>query len=232
MKSILSALLIVWLWSATTNAGSPPTTDYVALLNEAVAAIDDDYRHRWAFTETSVTADRTTVGRYDPRRSEGERWLLLSINGRDPGDEEIAEFAAEKSREHAASDDGKDEGVSSMVEPDSLRLLEETIEYWLFSFVPDEDEEEFVAGLDGTLRIRKQGRYLELIDIRSTRPFKPAFGVSIREFLTRLTFGPAAPGGPVVPRSVNFSVDARAFVVKRVRETVSTTFSDYQKVGE
>lgn len=215
-------------------ADTPGPGDHAALLTEAIAALGDDFKRDWAFTETAVQSERTTVGRFDPRRPEGERWTLVTVDGREPTGEEIDEFLSEKAKERGDSGDDGETSVRGMVEPDTLRLVEETADYWLFSFVPDEDEdgEEFAAAMDGTLRIAKDGRYLEYIDIRNTKPFKPQFGVKINEFMTRLRFGPADGDGAVVPLSVDIKVDVRAFLVKRVRETISITFDEHEFVGK
>lgn len=231
--------LVVALAAYPAPAESVGAADHSAILREAFGAIDKNYLREWAYTETSVDSDGTTIGRYDPRRLRGERWALLSVDGRAPTAEETAEYDAEKYADDQMPDNNGDDtdsdvenGVSDMVVTDSLSLIEETDEYWLFSFIPAEEEEGFRDNVVGTLRIAKAGRYLEFIDLHSSRPFKPQFGVKIREFLTRLSFGPATHDGPIVPLSIHISIDARAFLVKSVDERIATTFSDYEYVGE
>ncbi|MFQ5982828.1 MAG: hypothetical protein ACE5KS_05590 [Woeseiaceae bacterium] len=203
---------------------------YAALFEEAVEAIDGDYVREWAYTETSADSESTTIGRFDPTLPEGERWTLVSIDDREPTATEIAEFAALKS-DHDG-DDSSDAG--DMVEPDSLTLIEETVDYWLFSFIPaeDEDDEGFFVSVDATLKIIKDGPYLEYIDMRNNKPFKPRAGVRVKEFLTRLRFGPAAPDGPVVPLSIDVKINARAFLLIGINEAVTIRYSDYEHVGE
>ncbi|GMR17326.1 MAG: hypothetical protein BMS9Abin32_408 [Gammaproteobacteria bacterium] len=233
MKYLLPIILIGALSVAAIAPAEPSAPgDLEALLQDADRVMDNDYLADWAFTETTVEPESSTVGRYDPSRAASERWTLLSIDGREPTAEEAAEFAAEQAEEYAESPDGGDD-VSSMVEPGSLRLVQETDAYWLFSFTPSEDEEDenFAENVDGTLQIVKQGPYVEFVALRSRKPFKPQFGVKIHDFLMRLRFGPAVDGGPIVPLSMDFEIDASAFLVKRVRETVKITFSDYRHVG-
>jgi hypothetical protein len=211
--------------------------DYSALLQEAASALDNDFDNQWAFTETSIESELTTVARFNPANPRGERWHLLTVDGRSPTGEEIADFAEEKAEESWRSDDyEKDEpgnDVEEMVEPDSLQLIEETDEHWLFSFDPseDDDEEEFLKFVDATLRIAKDGPYIEYIHMQNNKPFRPQFGVKVKEFVTRLVFGPAATGGPIVPLSVDIRIKARAFLVVGVDETFSTSFSDYEFVA-
>ena len=206
--------------------------DYASLLQEALAALEYN-EMEWAFTEASIEAGTETVARFDPRRPAGERWSLLSVDGREPTQDEIDDFTEDKLDDDESGSDDDDE-VHTMVEGDSLTLVEETDEYWLFSFVPSEedDEEDFAEFMDGTLEIAKDGRYVSSIDIRSDEPFRPRFGVKVNSILTRLTFGPASPDGPIVPQTIDVDIDIRALLLLRIDETVSISFSDYEFVGD
>jgi hypothetical protein len=235
------SMLIVFGATPLASGESLDPGNHAALLKEAVEAIESDFERNWAFTETSITAEGTTVGRFDPRLPEDTRWALLSVDDRDPTSDEIDDYLADKedkngNRENSddADDaDQKDSEVGNMISPDSLRLIEETDNFWLFSFIPndDEDERKFMEHVDGTLTISKGGRYLQEINMQSREPFKPRFGVKINDFLTRLRFAPAADQGPIVPLSIDFRIDVRAFMVKRVRESAEISFSDYEYVG-
>ena len=212
--------------------------DYSALLQEAASALDNDFAEQWAFTETSIESELTTVARFNPANPRGELWQLLTVDGRSPTGEEIADFVEEKAEESSRNDNNeKDESgneIEEMVEPHSLQLIEETDDHWLFSFDPseDDDEEEFKQFVDATLRIAKDGPYIEYIHMQSRKPFRPQFGVKVKEFVTRLGFGPAATRGPIVPVSIEIRIKARAFLVAGVDETFSTSYSDYEYVGD
>ncbi len=209
-------------------------SDYSALLDEATSALDNHYESDWAFTETSVESEVTTVARYNPALPDGARWILLTVDGRNPTTEEVTEFRADKAGDDRGNDDGDPENdVEELVQPDSLSLIEETDDHWLFSFVPteDEDDEGFFEHVDATLKIIKDGPYVEFINLQSNKPFRPQMGVKIKDFLTRLTFSPAVADGPIVPVSINIRIKARAFLFIGIDETVSISFSDYEYVG-
>lgn len=212
-------------------------SDYSSLLEEATDALDNDFEDNWAYTETTVESDGTYVGRYDPTRPDNQRWTLLTVDGRTPTDDEFADFLDEKADEVSRDEDNDDDSgndVGDMVQPDSLELIEESDDHWLFSFVPSEDEEDegFLEHVDATLKIARNGPYLEIINLQSSKPFKPQFGVKVSNFVTRLQFGPAATDGPIVPVSVDIRIKARAFLAISVDETVSISYSDYKYVGE
>jgi hypothetical protein len=202
-------------------------TDHAAILQEAAQAMDD------AYTETTIESEEHTVGRYDPRQPVGERWQLLSVNSREPTAEEITDYAEDKEYDNGSSSaDNGDHDVSDIAEPDSLRLIEETDDYWLYSFTPvEDDDEEFMTHVVATMKIIKNGPYIEHIDMHSNKPFKPQFGVKVKEFVTLLRFGLASNEGPVVPLSVDVRIKARAFLAIGIDEKMSVSFSDYEYVG-
>lgn len=232
--SMLNRYLAVAAFACITSGAAPAATNPAAILQEATQSMDDDYMQEWAYTETSIESDTQTIGRYDPRQPVGERWQLLSYNGRKPTADEIAEYAEDKEHDDGSSSpDDRDHDFDDVAQADSLKLIEETDEYWLYSFIPvEDDEEEFMKFVDATMKIVKDGPYIEHIDMHSNKPFKPQFGVKVKEFVTRLIFGPAAVGGPIVPLSVNVRIKARAFLAIGIDESMSISFSDYEYVGD
>jgi hypothetical protein len=157
------------------------------------------------------------------------------LNDRQPTTQEIADYAEEKADDNGSSSADKgDHDIDGIAESDSLRLMEETDDYWLYSFTPveDDDEEEFMKHVDATMKIIKDGPYIEYIDMHSNKPFKPQFGVKVKEFVTRLQFCRASSDGPIVPLSVHVRIKARAFLAIGIDEMMSVSFSDYEYVGD
>jgi hypothetical protein len=208
-------------------AGAP---DPQAIVDEAFAALDNDYRRHWAFTETTSGEDRTWIGRYDPRLPPGERWSLLSVDGRAPSDAERGEWASGRNEPDGRKDDQPAD--ADIVSPDSLVLLGEDATRWRFGFRPsiddeDEDAREFMAQVDGTLVVRKDGRWLEELRLTSAGPIRPATGVKISRFETELRFGRAAP---VVLLAVDVHVKGRALLAIAFEEQERVRYGDYQLV--
>jgi hypothetical protein len=211
-----------------TVSAAPATEDYNAIFEQAVNAIEFNFDENWAYTETRVDSEHVWVGRFDPRRPSSEMWRLHSVDKRPPTNEEIEEYLGDKARDHHRSGDKR---VNEMVEPDTIVLIEETDEHWLLGFQPGEDEKEFMDSVDATIRIKKPAAYLEYIDIRSHSPIKPAIGVKISKLITRLTFGPAADDGPVVPISTQVEVKGRAYLVVSFDEEELVRNSDFEYAG-
>jgi hypothetical protein len=204
------------------------TEDFVLLARQAAEAIDWRFENDWAFNQTRFEEGRVWVGRYDPRLPSRERWVLITVDGREPTEDEIEEYRDEQD-EPSNSDEHH---IEAIVDPDRLTLIGETDDHWQFEFVPNDDDDAFFANVRSTLKVDKAGRYLSEMDLRSLRPFKPAFGVKMKEFHTRLTFSPISDEGPVVPRSVDVKVRGRAFLVVSFDETTSIANTDFEYAGD
>jgi hypothetical protein len=198
--------------------------DYASLFEEAINNIDWEFDDEWAYTESSLEDGELWVGRYDPRREADKRWTLISIDGGLPTAKEAKKYSQDKDERGNSSDSR----TTRIVGADTLELLEETDDYWLFTFVPDDDEEVFTENVDARIKIIKAGPYVESIDIRNHSDIKPGFGTKIRKFVMQLEFGPAAEGGPIVPHSVKVHVTGRALLFIGFNETELTSYSDFE----
>ena len=234
VPAILAALLLV---IAAPAPCEQLQESYEALFERAIESIAWDFKGDWAFTETESGSDGDFVGRYDPRNPRDERWTLVTIDGREPTPDEARRYAERKRSEDDGDEHESDGDVDAMVEPGSLELVEETGDYWLLRFVPTDDSDDDEMGrkvlerMDGTVKIVKDGHYLEYLDIRNTRPIRPQAGVKMKKFLTRITFGPAVDGGPIVMKSMDVAIKLSAFLLIRVDETESVRFSDFEYAG-
>jgi uncharacterized protein (DUF885 family) len=203
--------------------------EYRELFESALEAVDWQFDENWAYTQTMLEDDKLWVGRFDPRNVQDGGWTLLSVDGRAPTEDEIEDYLDDR-------DDGNraDISITSIVEPGTLELLEETDAYWLFSFMPSDDEEEFFESVDATVRIgkRQEGHYIEYIDMRNHSDIDAGFGTTLTQFLTRFSFAPAVAGGPVVPTGVQVRIAGRALLFISISETEAVENSDFEYAGE
>ena len=93
----MSRLLLCCALLAVADAEA--VEDYSAIFEKAVDAVDFEFDRSWAYTETQVTSEHVWVGRYDPRRSSNERWQLISVDGREPTEEELEEYNQDKAHD-------------------------------------------------------------------------------------------------------------------------------------
>lgn len=205
--------------------------DHKALLDEAMANVEWNVEESWAFTETSLSEGELYVGRFDPRLEEDARWSLLSVDGKEPTDDQRRKYAHDRN-EHSEDNSNDDNRVTAMLDPDTLELVEETDEHWVFTFVPAEDEEAFLDSVDAKVRIIKDGRYIESLEMRNFQDIRPGFGTKITQLQMRFSFGPAIENGPIVPLSSNVQIIGRALLFIGFNETEVKKYSDFEYAGD
>lgn len=228
MSTMKRLILFLLLWTPMIHAES-----WDSLVERAFGAMEQDLSAHWAFTETAQNTDGTYVAHCDPRRS--ERWELVSVDGRDPTVDEIEEFLEEKDRDREAKENSKGNGLHSLVATGSLELIEETGVHWLFAFKPKtdtDDEAKFMAFVDGTLKVVKDGHYVALIEMHNNGTIKPGKGVKLTKFETRLEFAQALANEPIVPVRVSTAVQGKAMLVIKFDEQGLITYSDFKRIAE
>ena len=203
--------------------------DYAALLDEAIENVEWEFQKEWAFTETSLSEGELFVGRFDPRPEDDEQWTLISVDGKEPTSRQRRKYLHDKD-EHRGDSNDDDNRITAIVNRDSLELVEETDEHWLFTFVPAEDEEAFLNSVDAMIRIVKDGRYVDSLEMRNFQDIKPGYGTKITTFQMRFSFGPAVAGGTIVPQSIDVNVTGRALLFIGFDETEVTKYSDFEHV--
>ena len=87
--------------------------------------------------------------------------------------------------DHGDDDDADDNRVVRAVQADTLELIEETDSHWVFSFVPRQDED-FMSELEATLRIAKDGRHIESLEMTNRGDIDAGFGTTLSNFIVKL----------------------------------------------
>lgn len=228
MRLLILALLLP---GASAAANEPAD-----IVRRAFASIETDTHRSWAFTETTTEDEQTWIGRYDPSEPEDHRWTLLSVDGREPTRDEREHYTRDRQDEFENEVD-EDDG-SEMINFDSLELVEETSEGWLFRFVPVFDDEEddsaaeMMKKVSGTVRVMRNGHYPAWMELRNEKTIRPVIGAKISHFLTRLTFAPVAGHGPVFLQSIDVQVKGRAALLISFDVQETTQYSDFEYVGD
>jgi hypothetical protein len=223
-------LIILGLACASLAAADDPGAE----VRQAFAAVNHDYRSAWAYTETRLENDVTMTGRYDPRRNEGERWTLLTVDGRQPTAAEIEKFHGEK---NDGADDDSDEYGLGTIRLDTLELVEDTDSHRVYSFEPaidvdaDKEERAFMDQVRGRVSIAKDGGYPEYLELTNQKPIRPRLGVRFSRFHALTTFGRIGDDGPVVRMKVDVELEGRALLVINIDEKESITYTDFEYVG-
>jgi hypothetical protein len=86
--------------------------------------------------------------------------------------------------------------------------------------------------LRATLAVHKPTRTLASLELASTGPFAPTFGVKIAEMKTTMTYTLPTADRPSLPDKVTTRVRGRAFLFKSLDADMTVTFTDYERVGK
>ena len=81
------------------------------------------------------------------------------------------------------------------------------------------------------MRIVKDGRYVEALQIDNFQDIEPGFGTKLTEFKMRFAFGPAVDDGPVVPKTIEVRVKGRALLFFGFDDTEVLRYSDFAYAG-
>jgi len=205
------------------------------LVEKAIASTFGGPGEDWAYTETTVDGGVTRVSRFDPRRPEGKRWHVVSVEGRSPTETEREEDRKRREAARERPQSGSPIGNSEMIQPESFSTIEETAAHVIYRFKPvaeDEDRAKFFQYIDATLKIMRDGPYVARVDMRSPKPFKPGFGVKFEEYVTVLNFKPVTAGGPILPSALEIRLLGKAFLVRKIDVQIDISYGDYEFVGD
>lgn len=246
-------LFILLNESATVYSNGPETeSDFSSKdVMAALQAFDDSPMDDLCFETMEVSGDRIRVMLFDPSRPEEDRQSLLSVNGKAPSEEDFKNFreemkAAREVREKEETKaDGKNAGkeedqkgvvinkLVKMVKPGSLRLINDKNGLKEYSFVPlmevtgdlENPQKYFQGRL--TFNTNAPVAYVQNIEIENKTSFKPAFGVKINKFKMAMQFDLVLENR-VVLMGLNSEVRAKAFLVKKIEETIRIEYRKFR----
>ena len=197
---------------------------------KALDTLDSFERDAWSYTQVTDEDDVTKVERHDASKPDGERWTLLSIDGRTPTAREMESYRKEKEERDRRRKESDDDGD---VDRSSIRLTAETSQRATFTFKPKASggmEAKFADKVVGTLVVNKDGGWAERFELRNTEEIAPIPGVKVSAFRLSLTFQRHAATNHIVPAAIDFSMRGRAFVLKSLDQDRSTRYSDFVRV--
>ncbi|MFZ2490317.1 MAG: hypothetical protein WA208_02420 [Thermoanaerobaculia bacterium] len=192
----------------------------------------------WAYTRTTVEKDGRKVETFDPSKTEGQEWQLVSKDGRTPSQSERAEYRKEKSKGKRKSARGPKGELAAMIRPGTLKLVRESASQAVYEFrlaVDDEDKDDEVARemiglMKGRLTVAKDGAWLQIFELENEKPMKPMTGVRIDQMQTKMTYRAPSAGLPPLISEMRVTLRGRAMLVKKLDQDTVATYSDYRRV--
>ena len=132
---------------------------------------DENAKYRFSIrTTTETTGQETKVeeGIFDPSKSEGEKWKLLSVNGKAPTKKQIKQFH----KEHNTSEDSG----AGEPEDDDWEVVEDNDTQLVIEFKYREEnlphKYKFLAQCKGKVFIDKEKKRLDKVDFYNTGTVK------------------------------------------------------------
>ncbi len=233
MVAVCGLLLVM---PAVAMAAPPqPVADALALLAAGSSRLAAGWRY-----QQQVTSDQgSETLAYDAARPGGERWKVLTVNGKQPSPKK-ARTLANKMR--AAHKKGKQSGgvslrVGSWLQASRYRLIHATgaqLVYQIEMRAGTHDSasaDKMLKHLSGRLVVaRSDHRPLELM-LDNFESFSPRFGVKITRFRLQIRFRRLGVNGPVVADRVSTVAQGKVFWVKSFKTKAQVTLSHFAPVA-
>ena len=227
MRPCVIILLAALGWGGRLDAGSSP------LLNRAAAPWLEE-SERWAFTArvtqfTGAEVKEIRVERYDPSKPAGERWELVTVNGRPPAPERLQAWRKAKARKYLQGP----KVFADNFDFENVRIVEtkgQTITYAL----PMHSNHAVVLPLDHielTVTVNRATHAIEQVKAGVDQPFRTALGLArIIELHVDLKVLPGpSPVAAVTPATARPAGPASA-VLAKLGERVEYEWSEFRRV--
>jgi hypothetical protein len=227
--------LLLVLPAAAMAAPPQPVADALALLAAGSSRLAAGWRY-----QQKVTSDQgSETLAYDAARPGGERWKVLTVNGKQPSPEK-ARTLANKMR--AAHRKGKQSGgvslsVGNWLQASRYRLIRSTgtqLVYQIEMHAGTHDSasaDKMLKHLSGRLVVaRSDHRPLELT-LDNFESFSPRFGVKVTRFRLQIHFRRLGVKAPVVADRVSTVAQGKVFWIKSFNTQTQVTLSHFAPVA-
>jgi hypothetical protein len=187
----------------------------------------------WAFTRTREDNDGTRVERFDPTAE--PKWQLLSVDGREPTDAELQDYAEEVEK-RLAREEGRpgDNDFDGLAADEGWELVEEDDERetWRFRPAPGAtDRESMAEHLRGEMTILKSVPYVESFRLYNKAPFRAKVIAKIERFSTRIEMI-RLDRRAYMPVRVSTEVRGSAALgLKSIERDILLTYSEFRYAG-
>lgn len=214
----------LFLAAIITAPGAPPE-----FFRAALAKFSAEVPPGWAYTQTTVRGDESTVERFDPGKPPVEQWVLVAHNGKPPPPAELEKYGKFK----AASAPPLTQAAfhRNDIEPGSIQLVRDEPERGVFSaaFRPESSaSDKMLDHLRLELVVHKQPAWVEEYTLELQAPYYPVLGVKMNELTVRFKFSPPGPDRPSLPALSTSWFAGRIFFVP-TSEDLRVAFSEFAR---
>ncbi len=216
-------------------ADNIPPADEAAAIAELRAAADAANAHdaqRWAFTlayeDLTAKGGKTFKVRFDPRLAPGARWKAI-----EPAESALSKDERKALKKMSENDDADEalvyDDLDEAIGDAALLSLSGGDALFRISIDDPEMTQDMRAALVATARLDRAGDHVSSIEVRSTKPFKPAAIAKIEKMRQLQRYAPVGPGGVVLLVASESEAEGKA-MFKSFSSKTRIAYSDFEAV--
>lgn len=227
-------LLLVVAGSALA-APPKPVADALAQLDSGMHQLAGGWRY-----QQKVSSDQgSETLAYDGGRPAGERWTVLTVNGKQPSPEKAKKLVAQARAAHQKGKSSADVslGVGSWLQASGYRLVDSGGKQLVYQIRPRAGSKDsgsagkLLRHLSGRLVVARDDHRPVKLTLDNFESFSPRFGVKVTHFELQIEFARLGPGQPVVTRHVSTEAKGKVFWLKSFDTRSEVTLSHFSPVA-
>ncbi|GAB5560826.1 MAG: hypothetical protein SynsKO_24730 [Synoicihabitans sp.] len=226
MRSSFSRFLILTLCLALPGWAQPSPKLLAAL---------EDFRTEgpkgWAFTQTSISTDRSRVETYDPLQASHLRWNLITENGEAPSSSTLESYRQQQTR-RTGGNTAPNVKEQLILETAELRVDDGERQQWHFRLKPGAEDDRSAEHMASTLTFHVPTATIEKIELASFEEFNPVFGVTVESARTLIEYSLPIENRPSLLQKIEVSIRGDAFYFKSIDSDMVVSYSDYEYRGK
>ncbi len=211
----------------TAMAWAQPSPQFLAAL--------EDFRTEgpkgWAFTQTSVSTERSRVETYDPLTASHLRWNLITENGETPPSSTLENYRQQQTR-RTGGNTAPNVKEQLILESAELQSDDGERQQWHFRLEPGGGDDRSAEHMASTLTFHVPTSTIERIELASFEEFSPVFGVTVESAKTVIQYSLPADDTPSLLQKIEVSIRGDAFYFKSIDSDMVVSYTDYRYRGK
>lgn len=204
-------------------------------INNAIVKFEMTEREHWSYRISRYENEEgditSSVEQYSPQSK--EPWLLKQINGEQPTNKQIINFAKQKQEQNNTKNQGSNIQLKlrELINQESLSLVSTDDKHIVMAFNVNLEKlgKDAIGKLQGELTYQKDEQFIEKISIWNNAAFSPMFTAKITDLAITFTFFQI--NGAVLTKQNEMKMKGSFAYFTEINETSIDNFSDYLYQG-
>ncbi|MCC2605676.1 hypothetical protein [Planctobacterium marinum] len=210
------------------------------MITEAISAFENTERNSWSHYidryENEEGDISSSTEHYDAGQPAGQRWTLLTLNGKQPSDKAQRKYQQKRQKQREKNSENQEQSFSislqELIQTATLTLNSEDTHFVYANFKVSlprigEDASKHLTGL---LSYNKQHQFIESIEISNTAPFSPMFSAEITELTIQFNFQKI--DSAVLPLSNQMTMKGSWAFFTEINEVSKDTYRDFNRISD